>query len=426
MAEIESAWGRYPDYAIDLIPWRGCARVSHGDVLVAESDRCVRVRETRHVDRLYFPESDVLWEFFTATDHHTICPFKGRADYWSLTGAGPVEDNVVWAYRAPFPEVAGIAGHVCFYEDRLRVELLDRWPGDAAGSDVSIRFPDWGDAADLLRLIDVTPSGDGRFTSPAYETGRNVVEAGHQLAQSVAAASQTVPGQRVTSAHMIFSKAAAFDQPLDLVVEVVRGGRTFSTVETRVEQGGQLRSIGLLLMDATPPDTIRHDIATPDVAGPERSVAIDMGVVGRDLRVVDGAYSGDPDRIGPPELFIWCRFRDAPSMAYQHAALMAQSTTHWTIAAGMLPHRGIGQDQAHVSLSTGIMAATVTFLDEVDVTEWLLYTSRAVYAGRGLVQGEGTIHTQAGRVVGTFSVQSMVRGFDRPPEAMGLDFTNAM
>jgi uncharacterized protein (DUF427 family) len=94
--KIESAWPKYPDYRIDLVPSRGTARVWHGDLLLAESDRAVRLEETKHVDRLYFPEADVRWEHFTATDLHTICPFKGQADYWSLTAADPPLDNLVW------------------------------------------------------------------------------------------------------------------------------------------------------------------------------------------------------------------------------------------------------------------------------------------------------------------------------------------
>ena len=44
---------------------------------------------------------------------------------------------------------------------------------------------------------------------------------------------------------MNFSKAAAFDAPLDVHVDVLRRGRTFSTVEVRVNQDDKLRSVGL-------------------------------------------------------------------------------------------------------------------------------------------------------------------------------------
>ena len=125
MAELESAWRTQPDYEINFVPCRGTARVWHGDTLLAQGDAWLRLEETRHVDRFYFPMYDVRWEHFTRTEHHTICPFKGEADYWTLHSSDPQEENLVWAYRHPFDEVAGIAGHVAFYEERVRIELAD-------------------------------------------------------------------------------------------------------------------------------------------------------------------------------------------------------------------------------------------------------------------------------------------------------------
>jgi acyl-CoA thioesterase II len=425
--QVESAWPKYPDYMIDLVPVQATARVWHGDTLLAESDRALRIEETAHVDRLYFPEDDVRWEHFEPSVAHTVCPFKGVADYWTLTAADPAETNIVWTYREPFDEVTGIAGYVAFYQERLRIELEESWPGEGPTASTTIRFPAWGDARDLLRLIDVEPNGPTSFVAPPYrDTTRNVVEGGQMLAQAVVAASKTIPAQRVTSAYMIFSKAAAFDAPLDLDVEVLRGGRSFSTVEVRVNQDDKLRSAGLLMLDAGAADTIRANVAMPAVAGPEDAVPLDMRVTGRDLRVVDGAYDPDPDRIGPPELYVWCRFREDPGEQYLHAALMAQSTTHWTIAAAMRPHAGYGEADAHVTLSTGIMSIAMAFHEPVDVTEWLLYANPAIYAGLGLAQGEGHVFTRDGKLVASYSVQGMIRGFAHEPGNLGLDATNAM
>ena len=420
--EIESAWPRYPEYQIDLTPCGATGQAWLGDTLLAESDDCLLVTETKHVDRLYFPEKAVRWGLFEQTDHHSICPFKGQADYWSLKGPDPVAENVVWAYRSPFPEVAGLEGYVCFYHERVRVVAIERWPD---GLLVTTGFPTWGDESDLLRLIDVQPTG-GRFVGPAYETERNVVEGGQLLANAIVAASKVVPSQRVTSASMIFSKAAAFDVPVDIAVEVLRGGRTFSTVEVRVNQEGSLRSVGSVLMDSGSADVIRHAVAMPDVAGPDEAVPFDFRVSGRQLRVVDASYDPDPDRVGPPEIYVWARFRDAPGEAYLHAALLAQSTTHWTIGAAMLPHAGFGESSAHVTLSTGIMQTSIAFHDEVDVTEWLLYANPAIWSGRGLAQGQGRVFTRDGRLVASYMVQAMIRRFERDPAEMGHDYRTAM
>jgi acyl-CoA thioesterase II len=427
--QIESAWPKYPDYRIDLVPVRQTVRAWFGDLLLAESNTCLRLEETRHVDRLYFPESDVRWEHFEVAEGiHTVCPFKGMADYWNLTAVDPVETNLVWAYKEPFDEVAGIKGYVAFYQERTRIELEERWPQDDDPRAVRFRrFPLWGDASDLLKLLDVEESEPGRFIGPPYrDTRRNVVEGGQMLGQGIVAASKTIPGQRVTSGYMIFSKSATFDEPLEVAVDVMRRGRTFSTVQVQISQQDRLRSAGLYLLDAGSPESIRGSVAMPDVPGPYDALDLDMGVSGRDLRIVDGAYHPDPDRIGPAEIYAWCRFRDDPGEPYLHAALLSQSTTHWTIAAAMRPHPGVGEAQAHVTLSTGIMSTSIAFHDEPDVTDWLLYANPAIYAGRGLAQGEGRVFSRDGRLVASYSVQAMIRPFERIPEEMGLDASNAM
>jgi uncharacterized protein (DUF427 family)/acyl-CoA thioesterase len=434
---VESAWPRYPGYRVDLVAWRGRGRVRLGERVLAESAACLLVYESDHAPQLYFPDAGVRWEHLRATDHHTVCPFKGEADYWSVAGAEPALENVAWAYRKPFDEVAGIAGHVAFYCDRLEVELLDAFP--AGGREVVHRFPTWGDAADLARLLDVTPAGAGRFAAPPYPdppvgtfipqlrdpNARVVIEAGHLLGEAIVAAAKTLPAQRVTSASMIFSRAARFDAAHELAVEVLREGRGFSTLETRTAQAGKLCSVGIVLLDAGAPDTIRGAVAMPDVPPPEACPHLDFGVTGRELRTVGDAYRRQLE-VGPAEIHTWARFRDAPPHAFLHAALLAQSTTHWTVAAALRPHEGLSEAQAHVTLSTGILAASVAFHDEVDVTGWLLYANPAIYAGRGLAQGEGRVFAQDGRLVASYTVQAMVRAFREPPEKMGKGYADAM
>jgi acyl-CoA thioesterase len=370
----------------------------------------------------------VRWEHFTSAEGvHTVCPFKGRADYWDLIAVDPVETGIMWAYPDPLEQVGGIKGHVCFYQERTRIEIDEQWPNDRPGYRRPRRFPGWGEAAELVRLMDVQPAGDGEFIAPPYgRTSRNVVEGGQLLGEAIVAACKSVPGQRVTSAFMTFSKAASFDLPQELSVSVLRGGRTFSTVAVSVRQDGAFRSGALLLLGADAPDTIRGTAPMPDVPGPDQAHFLDMGVAGRELRIAEGAYDPDPDRTGPAEIVAWCRFRDDPGPRYLHAALLAQSTTHWTIAAAMRPHPGFGEARAHVDLSTGVMSCAIAFLDEVDVRDWLLYTNPAIYAGRGLAQGEGRVYTEDGRLVANYSCQTMIRSFDRMPGDMGLDYSNAM
>lgn len=436
MSDKDSAWDRYPGYRIDVVPCKSAGRISHQGKVIARSNACVLVQESDHDTRLYFPLEDVDWSLLDSSEHESVCPFKGTASYWSFKNEGDCLENIAWTYRDPFPEVNGLKGYVSFDTEKLRVELVQSWSGEADHA-VSNTFPVWGDASDLLDLLDVKPVSELHFVSSPYpnppigtfieslkeKRRRSVVEGGHQLSQAIVAASKSIPNQRVTSASMIFSKAASFEEPLDVMVDVLRAGRNFSTLEVKTVQNEQMRSTAILLMDSSPGDRIRGSMAMPKVAGPEDSKPIDMKVTGREMRIVDGAYTSDLDHMGPPELYAWIRFRDAPDQPYLHQALMTQATTHWTIAAALRPHPGLSQALAHVSLSTGPLKADISFHDEVDVTQWMLYVNDAVYAGRGQAQGQGQIFSIDGRLLATYSVHTMIRDFN--PQA-GQSGRNAM
>jgi len=50
----------------------------------------------------------------------TTCPYKGTTSgYWS-TGD---EEAVAWTYAETLPEVAPIAGHIAFFNERVEIEV---------------------------------------------------------------------------------------------------------------------------------------------------------------------------------------------------------------------------------------------------------------------------------------------------------------
>lgn len=123
MSERRSLYHEYPEYRVDLD--RGDRRVTvrvDGE-LVADTRRALVVRETRHDPVTYVPLDDVRADLIEATDHSTFCPFKGDAAYWSLRVGDRVLENVIWGYPEPFEEVAGIAGYVAFYPDRVALSV---------------------------------------------------------------------------------------------------------------------------------------------------------------------------------------------------------------------------------------------------------------------------------------------------------------
>ncbi len=119
MPRRESLYHKYPDYSVDLEPSSKRVRVKLNGEVIADSNRTLIVRETKHDPVVYFPQEDVRFDCLEPTDHQTFCPFKGEASYWTLQVGDCVEENAVWSYEDPFDEVAGLKGYVAFYSDRV-------------------------------------------------------------------------------------------------------------------------------------------------------------------------------------------------------------------------------------------------------------------------------------------------------------------
>ena len=83
-------------HQITITPTRDHIEVTLGGEKLAESDRAVLLNETGYPTRYYFPREDVRTELLRPTSHHTTCPFKGEASYWSAERRrrGPREPGV--------------------------------------------------------------------------------------------------------------------------------------------------------------------------------------------------------------------------------------------------------------------------------------------------------------------------------------------
>ena len=80
------------------------------DTVLAESDVTVVV-EGNH----YFPPDSVVWEHFTQTDTHTVCPWKGTASYYTVRVGADVNPDAAWTYPTPKDAATEIAGHLAFW-----------------------------------------------------------------------------------------------------------------------------------------------------------------------------------------------------------------------------------------------------------------------------------------------------------------------
>jgi len=84
--------------------------------VIAEADR-TEIVEGNH----YFPSKSLRREFFQPSDTHTICPWKGKAHYYTLLDDGKENADAAWYYPDPNPAAQKIAGNVAFWKG-VRIE----------------------------------------------------------------------------------------------------------------------------------------------------------------------------------------------------------------------------------------------------------------------------------------------------------------
>lgn len=93
-------------------------RVFFGGETVADTTQAVYLFEKGHLPVYYIPLPDIRQDLLRQTGHHTTCPYKGEATYYSVVAGGRTAENAVWAYPEPIEAVGELAGYAAFYWDK--------------------------------------------------------------------------------------------------------------------------------------------------------------------------------------------------------------------------------------------------------------------------------------------------------------------
>jgi uncharacterized protein (DUF427 family) len=116
-------FAKYPEHTISTRPAAVRVQVTFRGEVIADTRNAVELREAMGTGKstvapvvYYIPRSDVKMERLVRTAHHTYCPFKGQASYFSLED-GP--QNAVWSYEEPYDEMAALKDLLAFYPDKV-------------------------------------------------------------------------------------------------------------------------------------------------------------------------------------------------------------------------------------------------------------------------------------------------------------------
>jgi len=80
------------------------------NTLIAESNETVKLE-----GNCYFPPDSVMTQFLRESSTHTICSWKGKANYYDIVVADAVNRDAAWYYPEPHQEALTIKNYVAFW-----------------------------------------------------------------------------------------------------------------------------------------------------------------------------------------------------------------------------------------------------------------------------------------------------------------------
>jgi uncharacterized protein (DUF427 family) len=108
-----------PDHPITISRNNNRVRVTFAGRVVADTRNALTLKEASYKPAFYIPRADTEMSLLIPTDHHTHCPYKGDASYFTISVDGRSAENAVWSYEQPYSAMAEIKEYLAFYPDRI-------------------------------------------------------------------------------------------------------------------------------------------------------------------------------------------------------------------------------------------------------------------------------------------------------------------
>jgi uncharacterized protein (DUF427 family) len=114
---------RDPYTRVDILASSRRVRVFFDDLVLADSTSPRLLFETGLPTRYYLPRTHVRMDLLERSPTVTHCPYKGRAETWSVRVGETLHEDLAWSYPAPLPESQKVAGLIAFYDEKLDIEV---------------------------------------------------------------------------------------------------------------------------------------------------------------------------------------------------------------------------------------------------------------------------------------------------------------
>lgn len=285
--------------------------------------------------------------------------------------------------------------------------------------------PEKDPVASMLSVIDLSAS-DARttediFTGASQSMPLGRVYGGQVLAQSIVAASRTIPEERIVhSMHGYFLRPGDSAKGITFAVDRIHDGRSFSTRRTQAfQEGVPIFSMIASFQDEDP--GLDHQEPMPEgIPAPDELADIESHLSGLhpmskrlftdrpvDLRHIPAPIYVTADAEQSPRQAVWMRIRrPIPDDPAVHRAALAY-LSDLTIQESILRAHGVSWATPGLKVASLDHAMWWHRFGRVD--EWMLYVQESPSArgGRGLASGR--IYAADGTLMASVAQEIMVR-----------------
>ncbi|WP_295632987.1 acyl-CoA thioesterase II [Novosphingobium sp.] len=286
----------------------------------------------------------------------------------------------------------------------------------------------------LIRLLDVTPTGDDHFAGRRKPGGVGRVFGGQVIAQALAAAERTVADANrneerpVHSLHAYFLRGGNEDHEIDFRIDRDLDGGSFSNRRVTASQqaNGQVRPILTLsasfqrreqgvhhsdtMPDVLPPDAVPSEAELREqYASSVPEHVRQMMLIPRpiEMRHLEPRHWMGAEPSAPVSNTWFRAAAPLPNDPKLHRAVLAYATDMTLLGTCALPH---GLSWTLGNLMGVSLDHAIWFHDpDVKADEWLLYACDSPWADRARGFNRGKIFAQDGRLVAEVAQEGLIR-----------------
>jgi len=280
---------------------------------------------------------------------------------------------------------------------------------------------------ELIDLLTLEKKDTHHFVGQNYKTAWGRVFGGQVLGQSLHAAYQTVPDDRIAhSMHGYFILGGDINIPIDYHVDTIRDGRSFTTRRVVAFQKDKAifnMAASFHIKEAGE----NHQIPMPNVLTPELLLT--------DIQQAEGLQDKDPERFqrlmkahpqifefkpvdkaiylqtrnSPPLAHIWFRIKDKieANLPLQHQ-ILAFASDYSLLLTSTLPHR---ENLTHAKMYYASLDHALWFHRNFKIDDWLLYAIESPSASNARGFSRGSIFDKTGVMVASVTQEGLMRKY---------------